>query len=76
MEYLADGTSRYRESCVARSKHGLYNHTKGSHYIFEEKYEKNLRRGMENKNELNKNSKGEEEEILGKGKWAGWAGLE
>ena len=65
---IADGTSGIVNIVLFRALETVYNHTKALIYTFEEKYEKNLRRGTENKKNREKNSKGEKEKILGKGK--------
>ena len=46
---IADGTSGIVNIVLFRALETVYNHTKALIYTFEEKYEKNLRRGTENK---------------------------
>ena len=46
---IADGTSGIVNIVLFRALETVYNHTKALIYTFEEKYEKNLRRGTKNK---------------------------
>ena len=65
---IADGTSGIVNIVLFRALETVYNHTKALIYTFEEKYEKNLRRGTEKKNR-EQNSKGEKK---GKRGVEGW----
>ena len=46
---IADGTSGIVNIVLFRALETVYNHTQALIYTFEEKYEKNLRRGTEKK---------------------------
>ena len=65
---IADGTSGIVNIVLFRALETVYTTQKALIYTFEEKYEKNLRRGTENKKNRGKKSKGEKKKILGKGK--------